>query len=154
MEFTSYVPGVPSEGLTAIEDGDHVCKITAAEQHFDERGASNLRVTFMPVARPEDSVWPVIRIGDNTRGLKFGKALADALGIDRSERLVLHPDDLIGRKVTIRTARFISSDGRSGVSVESIAAAPVKPVTKKTEPKPKQKPSDPAPVDGDEDFPF
>lgn len=168
MEFTTYEPGVPSEGLTLIDDGDHVCKIVEAVQQWNNNGVSVYRVKFMPRINAEGCKWPVLNMPDNSRGVTFGKALADALGIDRSVKLSLPPEQLIGRVVTINTKRFSSEDGRQGVNVESISAGPqkaakqvsAKPVAGKTKPAPEpvaavaEAPAREPGSDDDADFPF
>lgn len=167
MEFTSYQPGVPSEGLTPIEDGDHVCKIVNAEQQWNNSGVSVYRVKFMPRINAEGCKWPVLNMKDDERGVVFARALADALGIDRSSKLILPPELVIGRVVTIATKRFTSDDGRQGVSVESISAGPkkeakpvsAKPMAGKAKPSPEPVAAvaeAPArePGSDDDDFPF
>ena len=166
MEFTNYQPGVPSEGLALIEDGDHVCKIVEAKREWNDSGVSVYRVKFMPRLNAESCKWPVLKMPDNARGVTFGKALADALGIDRSVRLSLPPEQVMGRVVTINTKRFSSDDGRQGVNVESISAGPQK-ETKQASAKPTApRPPKPQPVaavaeaparepgEDDADFPF
>lgn len=126
MEFTSYEPGEPIEGLTQIEDGEHLCVISEAKQSFDNDGNSQYRIVFQPKQNPSQFVWPVLKIGDNKRGVKFGVAIADALGIDRSEGLTLDPAELKGRSILITTSKWTDDGGRVNVAVQGVAPAPQK----------------------------
>jgi len=120
MEFHSYTPGQPIEGTEPLEDGRHECIIVSAEDKFDNDGSAHLRVTFMPLKGGEVYAWPVLKITDSTRGIRFGAALADALQIDRSNGLDLDPRELRGKRVLVSTRRWVDDQSRTNVGVDSI----------------------------------
>jgi len=120
MEFTTYTPGQPIEGTEPLEDGRYECVIVSAEDKFDNDGSAHLRVTFMPLKGGEVYAWPVLKITDSARGIRFGAALADALQIDRSNGLDLDPRELRGKRVMVSTRRWDDDKGRVNVGVDSI----------------------------------
>lgn len=119
MEFTSYEPGQPIEGTEPLEDGRYECLIVAAEDRFDNDGSPHLRVTFMPVKGGDVYAWPVLKITDSARGIRFGAALADALQIDRSNGLYLASSEIRGKRVLISTRRW-EDQGRVNVGIDTI----------------------------------
>jgi hypothetical protein len=120
MEFTSYQPGQPIEGTEPLEDGRYECVIVAAEDRFDNDGSAHLRVTFMPIKGGDVYAWPVLKITDTARGIRFGAALADALQIDRSNGLRLEPIHIRGQRVLVSTRRWDDDKGRTNVGVDAI----------------------------------
>ena len=174
MEFRSYQPGMAIEGTEPLPDGRHDVVIIKADDGFDNDGTARLKLVFAPLSKPEVHSWPVLRITDSQRGLRFSVAIADALGIDRSEGLVLDPDDLEGKKVRITTRQWSGDDGRVNVGIDSVrpfgfvAAAPVtkaptvepvadepaKPAKPARTPAAKVKQAAGQPVGGDDDVPF
>jgi hypothetical protein len=169
MEFTSYTPGMPIEGTQLLDDGTHEVVIVDAEDGYDQDGTARTRVTFAPASGPSRFAWPVLKVGDNKRGLRFAVALADAIGVGRSDGLILDPADLKGQRVRIVTRQYDGNDGRRGVGVDSIqpTEAPTKQAAGNAKPKPTApRPAKPQPVaavaeaparepsDDDADFPF
>jgi hypothetical protein len=120
MEFQSYTPGQAIEGTEPLEDGRHECVIVSAEDKFDNDGTANLRVVFQPLKGAEVYAWPVLKISDTARGIRFGAALADALQIDRSAGLDLDPRELRGKRVLVSTRRWVDDQSRTNVGVDSI----------------------------------
>jgi hypothetical protein len=120
MEFQSYTPGQAIEGTEPLEDGRHECVIVSAEDKFDNDGTANLRVVFQPIKGAEVYAWPVLKISDTARGIRFGAALADALQIDRSNGLDLDPRELRGKRVLVSTRRWVDDQSRTNVGVDSI----------------------------------
>lgn len=120
MEFKNYQPGQAIEGTEPLEDGRHECVIVCAEDKFDNDGTANLRVVFQPIRGAEVYAWPVLKISDTARGIKFGAALADALQIDRSAGLDLDPRELRGKKVLVSTRRWVDDQSRTNVGVDSV----------------------------------
>jgi hypothetical protein len=120
MEFQSYTPGQAIEGTEPLEDGRHECVIVSAEDKFDNDGTANLRVVFQPIRGAEVYAWPVLKISDTARGIRFGAALADALQIDRSNGLDLDPRELRGKRVLVSTRRWVDDQSRTNVGVDSI----------------------------------
>lgn len=120
MEFQSYTPGQAIEGTEPLEDGRHECVIVSAEDKYDNDGTANLRVVFQPIKGAEVYAWPVLKISDTARGIRFGAALADALQIDRSAGLDLDPRELRGKKVLVSTRRWVDDQSRTNVGVDSI----------------------------------
>ena len=143
MEFTNYTPGQPIEGTEPLEDGRYECVIVSAEDKFDNDGSAHLRVTFMPLKGGEVYAWPVLKITDSARGIRFGAALADALQIDRSNGLDLDPRELRGKRVLVSTRRWDDDKGRTNVGVDAIrgtwtergGAIPAAPVSRPAETK-------------------
>ena len=123
MEFTSYTPGMAIEGTEPLEDGRHECIIVNADDGFDSDGTARLRLTLQPTNRPERYSWPVLRITDSARGLRFAVAIADALGIDRTTGLGLEPDEIRGKRVTVTTRQWKDDQGRTNVGVDGIRPA-------------------------------
>lgn len=174
MEFRSYQPGMAIEGTEPLEDGRHDVVIVSADDGFDPDGTARLKVTFAPISKPERFAWPVLRITDSPRGLRFSVAIADALGIDRSQCLVLDPDEIRGQKVRITTRQWTGDDGRVNVGVDSVrpfgfvaaapttkaptvepvAEEPAKPARPARTPAAKVKQAAGQPVGGDDDVPF
>ena len=120
MDFQTYTPGQPIEGTEPLEDGRYECVIVAAEDRFDNDGSAHLRVTFMPIKGGDVYAWPVLKITDTARGIRFGAALADALQIDRSNGLRLEPIHIRGQRVLVSTRRWDDDKGRTNVGVDAI----------------------------------
>jgi hypothetical protein len=120
MEFTSYQPGQPIEGTEPLEDGRHECVIVSAEDKYDNDGTGNLRVVFQPVKGGEVYAWPVLKIGDTARGIRFGAALADALQINRDNGLSLVPREILGKRVLVSTRRWVDDQSRTNVGIDTI----------------------------------
>lgn len=120
MEFTQYTPGQAIEGTEPMEDGRHECLIVSAEDRYDNNGDAHLRVVFQPVKGAEVYAWPVLKISDSARGVRFGCALADALKIDRSAGLFLDPREIRGKKVLVSTRRWQDDQGRTNVGVDTV----------------------------------
>ncbi len=126
MEFKNYTPGEAIEGTELLEDGRHECVILKAEDGFDNDGTARMRIVLQPLNRPERFAWPVLRITDSARGVRFAAAIADALGIDRSTGLGLYPEDLQGQTVTVTTRQWKDDQsGRVSVSVDGIRPGPM-----------------------------
>lgn len=120
MDFQTYTPGQPIEGTELLEDGRYECVIVAAEDLLDNDGPAHLRVTFMPIRGGDIYAWPVLKITDTARGIRFGAALADALQIDRSNGLRLEPIRIRGQRVLVSTRRWGDDKGRTSVGVDAI----------------------------------
>ena len=141
MDFQTYTPGQPIEGTEPLEDGRYECVIVAAEDRFDNDGSAHLRVTFMPIKGGDVYAWPVLKITDTARGIRFGAALADALQIDRSNGLRLEPIHIRGQRVLVSTRRWDDDKGRTNVGVDAIrgtwtergGAIPAAPVSRPAE---------------------
>ncbi len=120
MEFTSYQPGQAIEGTEPLEDGRHECVIVSAEDNYPSDCTAHLRVVFQPIKGAEVYAWPVLKISDTARGIRFGAALADALQIDRSAGLDLDPREIRGKRVLVSTRRWTDDQGRTNVGIDTI----------------------------------
>lgn len=122
MEFRTYVPGDPIEGTELIDDGWHDVVCVKADDGFDADGTGRLKLTFRPVREADRFAWPVLRITDSARGLRLAAAVSDALGIDRSQGLSLYPEDVEGKRLSIRTRKWSGDDNRESVGIDSVRA--------------------------------
>lgn len=120
MEFTSYTPGMPIEGVEPLENGRHECVISSSKDEYDNQGNPRQRVVFQPMSSPEQYRWPVVLLTDSSRGVQMAVALADALGIDRSTGLGLDPREITGKRVTVTTRQSVDDQGRTNVWVDAI----------------------------------
>lgn len=120
MEFTNYTPGQAVEGTEPLEDGRHECLIISAEDGYDNDGSARMRVVFQPIKGAEVYAWPVLKITDTARGVRFGCALADALQIDRSAGLFLDPREIRGKRVLVSTRRWTDDQGRTNVGIDTV----------------------------------